>query len=623
MNTPKSHTKEYLIIGTLGHIDHGKTSLIEALNGFWGDSQKEEQRRGITLDLSFSNLNENGVNIAFIDVPGHEKLIKNMIAGAFGIDYALLVIACNEGIMPQTYEHLRIACVLGICDFIVVLSKSDLATKSQIQTLKNQITKLFETLNSSTRTLKYCFFECSIKESSTILPLKSHLLSLSKKHFNDLGFFRYYIDRVFVIKGAGCVVSGTILSGNIKTNDKVWCCPLERQLGIKNIQTHNHTTQSATCSQRVALNLSGVSHTELKRGDLLTQKGYLRGFDTLEVALELFGEIEHNSLLQFFIGAVATSCRILFLDNTKKYATIKTKIPIYAIFGERFILRNEKETLGGGRVLNPIADPMKKSQKLQLLECLSEQDFKKAFKILLSAHKKGFGLISATQRFALSQKNALSIAQTLKNCFVDEKSLVVYPNSSVLLVENLINDIITKNPNALLSASLLAQKQSWISEDFATFVLAKLLKAKKLLQKESFFISPKFNAHNIYEYLCDRVYSLLKEQNFQPLAPYNLYDVLDIDKKLGDEIYKQLTQDKKIIRLNHKLFITAYSLSKLLELMRDIIAKEGYLDINNFKNHLNLSRKYLIAYLEYLDSFSDIINNHDKRYFKNNPQGLK
>lgn len=610
--------QENLIIGTMGHIDHGKTSLIAAMNGFWGDSFTQEKERGITLDLSFSNLSQNQKNISFIDMPGHEKLVKNMIAGAFGVDYAMLLIAANEGIMPQTIEHLRIAYLLGINDFIVVLSKSDLVSLEKIEQLKNEIQELFGKFSS----LRFQILSCSIYDKQSIETLKTKLLKLPKKSHRDLGFFRYYIDRVFVVKGAGCVVSGTLMDGDLSVDEKIWCAQLGRMLGIKNLQVHGQTQSIAPNGARVAINLSGVSHQELKRGDLLTKKGYLRGFDSIEVEICAFESIEHNSKIQLFLGALRCVARILFLDKDKKFATLKTSIPIFGIFNERFILRDDRQTLGGGRILSPIIDPMKKSQKLKYLELLSKGDLRGAFAILLLAHKKGFGLISAIQRFSISQSQALEIASTIPECFVCAKELIVYPKIAREMVKGIIFKIFSKNPNALLSAALLSQKQSWVAEELAKSVLDEMLEKNELNKIDSFYVSPRnvlglsSDTEEIANYFYKTIYETLRSQEFQPIAPYNLYDELDIDRQTGDSVFKRLTHEKKILRLNHKLFICSDVLARLLELMRGIIKKEGYLDLGNFKAHLNLSRKYLIAYLDYLDSFKDIVNTDGKRTFK-------
>ncbi|CAM2895777.1 selenocysteine-specific translation elongation factor [Helicobacter burdigaliensis] len=604
--------QDNLIIGTMGHIDHGKTSLIASLNGFFGDELKEEKERGITLDLSFSNLTFKDRNIAFIDVPGHEKLVKNMIAGAFGIDYALLVIAGNEGIMPQTLEHFKIAKILGIKDFLVVITKADLVSKATLESLKEEVKKLFLDFKDAT----FSILTFSIYDKQSVQSLKEALYNLKKKDKKELEYFRYYIDRAFSIKGAGCVVSGTLLDGSLNLEDKIWCCDLNRALGIKSIQNHNQSVQSAKPGQRIALNLSGVNANELKRGDLLSKKGYLRSFDILEAKLELFAPLEHNSSVQLYMGALRTECRVLFLDKEQNLATLKLDKPIFSVFGQKFILRDDKQTLGGGSVLAPIADPLKKSQKLEFLNALKENDLESAFKIMLQAHKKGFGIISTMQRFGVSQNKALEIASKIQDIFIDSKELILYPSSSKKIVENIILKILEKNKNALLSASLISQKQSWISKSFAQSILDFLEEKGTLRKAESFYVGKEFKAKNVKDYLYEQIFEKIKNQGYEPIAPYNLYDLLDIDRQSGDEVYKKLTKEKKILRLSHKLFIEANALSQLLEKMRQIIKDEGYLDLNNFKNHFNLSRKYLITYLDYLDSFEDICNTNGKRTFK-------
>ncbi|TLD87271.1 selenocysteine-specific translation elongation factor [Helicobacter sp. MIT 05-5294] len=611
--------QENLIIGAMGHIDHGKTSLIAALNGFWGDSFEQEKERGITLDLSFSNLSREDKNISFIDVPGHEKLVKNMIAGAFGIDYAMLLVAANEGIMPQTLEHLRIAYLLGITDFIVVLSKTDLVDCARIEQVKEQVKELFEKFPN----LRFEILQCSIYDKQSIQNLQETLFALPKKAHKDLGFFRYYIDRAFVIKGAGCVVSGTLMDGDLSVGEKIWCAQLGRVLGIKNLQVHGESQTIAPNGARVAINLSGVSHQEIKRGDLLTKKGYLRGFDSIEVEIRAFEKIEHNAQVQLFIGAMRCDARVLFLDANKKFATLKTTIPIFGMFDEKFILRDDKQTLGGGRILSSIVDPMKKSQKLEYLEMLSKGDFKGAFTLLLQAHKRGFGLISSVQRFGISQTMGLRIASEIPQCFVCQKELIAYPKKAREIVKEAILKVLSKNPNALLSATLLSQKQSWIAEEFAKSVLEEMLDEGALNKADSFYISPQNNlglngenTQKVEDYFYHTIYQTLQSQGFQPIAPYNLYDNLDIDRQTGDSMFKRLTREKKIVRLNHKLFICSDVLANLLERMRKIIEQEGYLDLGNFKQHFNLSRKYLIAYLDYLDSFGDIVNTDGKRTFR-------
>ena len=281
-----------IIIGTAGHIDHGKTALIHALNGFEGDSTNEEKQRGITIDLSFSNLNRAERNIAFIDVPGHEKLIKNMIAGAFGFDYVMLVVSAKEGLMPQTIEHIEILSLLGIKNLILVITKKDLVDE---KILKEQEDKIVEFLNEFEFNIKF-IKAVSIYDEKSIEDLKNTLFTISNSTKNEENFFRFYVDRVFSVKGSGTVVTGTVLGKKIELEEKVFIPHLQKETKIKNIQVHNQNAIEANISSRAALNLSSVDINSLQRGDIITKKGFLRGFDTIDISFKCLKnkKLNHN-----------------------------------------------------------------------------------------------------------------------------------------------------------------------------------------------------------------------------------------------------------------------------------------------------------------------------------------
>lgn len=609
---------ESYIIGTAGHIDHGKTSLIRALNGFEGDSTPEEKRRGITTDLSFSNLTLPHRNLAFIDVPGHEKLVKNMIAGAFGFDAMMLVISAVEGIKPQTIEHLHIAQLLRIPQLLIVLTKSDLVDSA---TLKSREKEARAALESFPKLNLHAILSVSIHDQASLESLQKSLATLPKPAHREGGFFHYYIDRAFAIKGAGCVVSGTVLGASVEVGQKLFCYELQKPLGVRAIEVHGAPCQVALPSQRAALNLTGVSHQELERGFLLAPKGYLRGFDTIDVEIEPLEPIAHQLQAQLHLGAKRLEVNILHLeanDDPKApfLATLKGDSPLFALFGDRFILRTEGRTIGGGRVLNPIAEAMKKRQKLALLESLRHDDLQSAFATLLQAHRRGFGLISALQRFSLSQEEALKIAHTLPHALIDEKALVLYPATALSELKEQISALLRRNKKALLSPASLQIKTPWASEMLLKLALESLEREGVVYAQNGLYLAINSGIMSVEEYLEETIFTILREQDFTPEAPYNIYDSLDIDRQSGDNALKKLTAAQKVIRLAHNLFITSDSLQRLLKLMRQIITQEGYIDINNFKSRLPLSRKYLIAYLDYLDRFSDIAKENNQRVFR-------
>lgn len=612
-----------IIVGLSGHIDHGKTSLIRAINGFDGDRLQEEKDRGITLDLSFSHLSTPARNIAFIDVPGHEKLIKQMIAGAYGIDVLLLVIAADDGIMPQTREHLAIADMLGITQCVCVLSKIDKASPALIAQRKVEITELFGTHTIALiDIMSFALFDpqgVEFAHNPYVDSLIALLQSLPKPKKRDYGMVVYYIDRAFSVAGAGCVVTGTLMSGEIAKSQELFVCELQKQVQVRNLQIHDESCARATPSHRVALNLTHTSPSELQRGFLLTQKGFVRGANIIDVQVRCFEgmNLKHNANYELYIGAKHLSVRLTMLDDG--LCSLNAKEPIFALFMQPFILRQGNISVCGGVVLNPINDPIKKKTKIPLLHALLHRDFPKAFLLLTHIHRHGFGVVSSTQRFGLSHQESSAILQSLHDegkLFFDPKDLVAYPLSELEWLKNAILDIFLKNKHALLSAQSLQLKYKWASLALLQSALDELVAQKFILQRDSLFLATNNGIDNIEEFLEQKIYGLLCEQGFAPLAPYNLYDSLEIDRKLGDKILKNLTKAQKVLRVAHNLFITTESMGHITAMMRDIIHAHGYIDIALFKTKLPLSRKYLINYLEYLDNFSDIAKEGDRRILR-------
>ena len=605
-----------IIIGTAGHIDHGKTALIQALNGFEGDSTNEEKQRGITIDLSFSNLSQGQKNIAFIDVPGHEKLVKNMIAGAFGFDYVMIVVSAAEGIKPQTVEHIEILNLLGLKEIIVVITKKDLVSAEDLQVKKEEI---LEFLDGFDFKIKF-MHEVSIFEKESIEKLKTSLFSINNTIKQEENFFRYYVDRVFSPRGIGTVVTGTVLGKKIDLSEKIFLCEAQKETKIKNIQVHNENALEANISNRAALNLQGININQVKRGDLITKKGFVRGFDEIDIYFKCLKDkkLNHNKTYTLFIGAKKVDVKVLLFDSLTQlqegYATLKCEEKIFSIFGEKLILRNTNDTICGGKVLNPIIDPMKKNQKRKLLEALANNNFKEAYKELLDAHKKGMGVISSAQRFALSHEDAIAFAKDLPDVFIDEKELVVYPMSTKVLIKDFIQKIYIKNSYALLSNASINLRLKWASASFIQVVLDEL-ENEEFLAKEGLLYKNANIKEDFSKELENIFLERLKQEDIMPTAPYNIYDDLDIDRKLGDDILKSLTAKKQVIRLQHNLFIHFESLSKIVKSMKDIMKEDGFIDISNFKTKFDLSRKYLITYLDYLDNYSDIKKVENRRVF--------
>lgn len=605
------------IIGTCGHIDHGKTALIRALNGFEGDTTKEEKQRGITIDLSFSNLNQGNKNVAFIDVPGHEKLVKNMIAGAFSFDCVMIVVSAAEKIMPQTVEHLEILNLLGVKNAVLVVTKKDLVEEEQLEDIVSQIEEYikeeyeFNILFSSA---------VSIYDTASINGLKKILFNLNPSIKTEENFFRYYIDRVFSTQGSGTVVTGTTLGKPLGIDEKVYICDIKKEAKIKNLQVHGKDVEVSNISNRTAINLAGVNKDEIEKGFLISKKGFLRGFDSIDISYKALKnkKLKHDTSYTIFIGSKKLEGKVLLFDNESSsqngFATLKFNEDVFTIYKEKMIIRQGNETIAGAEVLNPIIDPMKKSQKLILLKYLEEGNIAEAYKILLNAHKKGLGLVSSAQRFALSHEKALEYAKSLENVFIDENSLIIYPLETKDYIKRFIEETYKKNQFALLSNQAIALRLKWASQSFIQLALNELVEEKVLVKEGNLYKNPSLNL-DYKSSLEELILKRLEEEDISPTAPYNIYDEMDLDRKTGDDILKSLCAKKAVVRLQHNLFIHAQSLSNIVKQMRNIIKEDGFINIQNFKDKFPISRKYLITYLDYLDNFSDIKKEQNDRVF--------
>lgn len=605
------------IIGTCGHIDHGKTALIRALNGFEGDTTKEEKQRGITIDLSFSNLNQGNKNVAFIDVPGHEKLVKNMIAGAFSFDCVMIVVSAAEKIMPQTVEHLEILNLLGVKNAVLVVTKKDLVEEEQLEDIVSQIEEYikeeyeFNILFSSA---------VSIYDTASINGLKKILFNLNPSIKTEENFFRYYIDRVFSTQGSGTVVTGTTLGKPLGIDEKVYICDIKKEAKIKNLQVHGKDVEVSNISNRTAINLAGVKKDEIEKGFLISKKGFLRGFDSIDISYKALKnkKLKHDTSYTIFIGSKKLEGKVLLFDNESSsqngFASLKFNEDVFTIYKEKMIIRQGNETIAGAEVLNPIIDPMKKSQKLILLKYLEEGNIAEAYKILLNAHKKGLGLVSSAQRFALSHEKALEYAKSLENVFIDENSLIIYPLETKDYIKRFIEETYKKNQFALLSNQAIALRLKWASQSFIQLALNELVEEKVLVKEGNLYKNPSLNL-DFKSSLEELILKRLEEEDISPTAPYNIYDEMDLDRKTGDDILKSLCAKKAVVRLQHNLFIHAQSLSNIVKQMRNIIKEDGFINIQNFKDRFPISRKYLITYLDYLDNFSDIKKEQNDRVF--------
>ena len=366
------HTVTHAIIGTAGHIDHGKTALIKALTGQDTDRLKEEKERGISIDLGFAYFTlPDGARAGVVDVPGHERFIRNMLAGAHGIDLVLFAVAADDGVMPQSEEHLDILHLLGVKSGIFVITKADLADAARLGEVRDEI----ELLADGTRLAGAPIVAVSSVTGAGMDELRAAIASQLEgfEARRPTGLFRLPLDRAFTIKGHGTVVTGTAMGAEVRVGQKLRVLPAGAEVRVRSIQVHSEPVERAGLCQRVALNLSGTERMELKRGDVVADDRLELTTTRLDARLEIRPSakrpLKNNDRVRLFIGTAETIGRVIVLESPGEVAPKKNALvqlvlndPMVALSGDRFVIRDEtsRRTLGGGIVLNPMGRRVRK-----------------------------------------------------------------------------------------------------------------------------------------------------------------------------------------------------------------------------------------------------------------------
>ncbi len=349
------------VLGTAGHIDHGKSVLVQALTGIDPDRLREEKERGMTIDLGFAWLKlPSGREVGIVDVPGHERFVKNMLAGVGGIDLALLIVAANEGVMPQTREHLAILDLIGVRRGIVVVTKKDLVDDELLSLVRMEVEEIIGDTSISGAPVLAVSAVTGEGLPELVAAIDELLDTTEPRH--DLGRPRLPIDRIFTMAGSGTVVTGTLIDGTLSVGQEVGIVPSGLKSRLRGLQTHKSKIETATPGSRVAANLVGVNTSRLQRGDVVTRPGWLKATRMVTVKLSLISylqrPIRHGTTVSFHTGAAETMAKVRLLEGDElkpgasTWAQLALDRPVAAIKGDRYIIRSPMETLGGGGIID-------------------------------------------------------------------------------------------------------------------------------------------------------------------------------------------------------------------------------------------------------------------------------
>ncbi len=618
-----------IVIGTAGHIDHGKTCLIKALTGTDTDRLKEEKKRGITIELGFAKL-ESGdadTNIGIIDVPGHEKFIKNMLAGIGGIDFVLLVIAADEGIMPQTREHMDILKLLDIQQGFVVLTKCDQCEEDWLELVKEEIS---EYLSGSF--LEHApIFQVSSHTGYGIDTLRAEILKMVKTlpaHDNDPDKFRLPIDRVFTMKGHGTVVTGTLIEGSCKVDDEAVLMPAGIPARIRSIQVYGKDAPQAFAGQRTALNLT-VKTEVIDRGFTAAKPGSMIKTFMVDVRLHLLEHTErkvvNNSRVHFYYGSDEAIGKVVLFDREEllpgetAYVQIRFEREIALKRRDYFAIRfySPLETIGGGIVLDASPRRHKRSQKT-VLESMQIKDTgtkEEAAEKFLEEESQVFpdtSLLALKTNFSVSETTSLlkklkgtgRVLEIGKNIFIHKTffdGIVPFITDTLKAFHksNALTEGLSKEElKSRLTQKLYGAEAKSIDVFYDYLIEKKVIKEKEGLTSLYSF-TPKQNSDNKQE--VQNILSLYKEAGF---AMPKTDDTINKSKnaKTTRQLLEKLVKDGELIKITPAYYMHRECYENALELLKDFIQKNGSITLADFRTLMNSSRKYTQMILEYFDS---------------------
>ncbi|ABF43628.1 selenocysteine-specific translation elongation factor SelB [Candidatus Koribacter versatilis Ellin345] len=610
-----------VIVGTAGHIDHGKTALVRALTGIDTDRLAEEKRRGITIDIGFANLelaaaSGEKLRIGFVDVPGHERFIRNMLAGVGGIDLVMLIISAEESIKPQTREHFDICRMLGIERGLTVLTKSDLVDEETLEVVKAEAREF----------VAGSFLEgspvvaVSAKTGAGIAELKLELASVAvESRVKDAqAAMRLPIDRVFTMKGHGTVVTGTLISGTVKKEQEVEVHPREMKTRVRNVQVHGASAESAVAGQRTALNLANVAVEDLTRGMVLTEAGQFHPTRRVDVKLELLNgapALKDRARVHFHAHTAETVAAVLLhekkpkLESGTAYAQLRLAKPALLLPGDRFIVRQFSPlvTIGGGVVLD--AEPLASPERLEFLRTLESGYAAEILKARV-ARRKSRGLTVAG---AIAETGWMrgQFASRLKQ-LVEAKQVVQFGQH--LLTSSVVSQLETglvKHVNrfhdenrlvAGIGKETLRERVGAEPEIFAG-VLERLVAAKKLIVSGEVVQAP---GRGVAMKSDESESKKLIEDAFAKagLQVPALKDVLagvKLDHTRAQQVVTLLLRDRVLVKVSEELVFHQNALVDLRTRVVSAKSASPRIDVARFKELTGLTRKYAIPLLEWLD----------------------
>jgi selenocysteine-specific elongation factor len=614
----------HVVVGTAGHIDHGKTSLVKALTGTDTDRLPEEKARGITIDLGFAFLEEpDDLTIEIVDVPGHERFVRNMLAGVGGIDLALLVIAADEGVMPQTREHLAICSLLRIKTGLVALTKTDLVEPDWLELVKDDVASL----------VRGTFLEgapilpVSAKTGEGLVELRAAMRTLAAgvptRAADQLP--RLPIDRVFTVKGFGTVVTGTLMTGRFTADDRVEVYPRGVQAKVRGLQTHGHPVEEVRAGQRTAVNLQGVERAALTRGDVVGPTGALIATVLVDGTLELLADaprpLKSRDRIRFHTGTSEIMARVLLLDRAElapgeqAFARFRLEAPLVALPGDRFVVRSYSPivTVAGGTLLD--IDPPRFKRKapalvahLTLLAEGSPEDVVEEHVRQVGTAGVRLAALSGRVPFGPERLRGILEALTASGRVLGvERDWVLHPESAERVRAQAVaalEEFHRANPlKPGMSREELRHRAGDTDERIFASLLVRL-DAEGLVRSERDKV--RLASHQVQlsaaqQRVVDQVETDFLRTGAAPPSPEEALARAGVTGDEEHELFQVLVEGKRLVRIKESLFFHAQALDTIQDKLVTLLRERKDIGPADVKDLLGISRKYAIPLLEYFD----------------------
>ena len=601
-----------IIIGTAGHVDHGKTSLIKAMTGVDCDRLKEEKKRGLTIELGFTSLElPSGERVGVVDVPGHVKFIRHMLSGASGIDLVMLVVAADEGVMPQTVEHIQICSLLGIQRGVVALTKVDMVDEDLLELAYSDIREFM----GSTFLRDAPIVPVSSMTGAGIDELKRTLdeqvATLNERRITGVPVLP--VDRVFTIKGFGTVVTGTMKQGEFKEDQEVEVLPAGRRARVRNIQVHGKETDRAQAGMRTAINLQGFSREDVERGQWIVPVGVFKPTRLVDARLDLLDKPARGEVKVHFGTAELTGELSMHEVDGLDVARIRLKEPVIAAYDDRFIIRgiSPAKTIAGGTVINPL--PHRRFSPDIARDLLSAEKSRRVAGIVRDAglrgvSRKGLAAVFAEEPASLDKvlSELLSAGRIIR--FDPNNDLYVFETNARSLREMMLAKVREHHEQHASSSGisrehLRSSLKGSVDPKLFHKLLTDLVKKGELQEAGPDIRAKGFTPSlgDAMEAVGERVYAMLLKSGVEPPRVQDMAERLSIDLKQMEEVLGFLARQGRLIRIKDDMYITDVADAGIKEKVRGFITEHGSIEPSDMKQIVGVSRKYAIPFLEYLD----------------------